>query len=271
MMVLRSRQFRVGECFCLLSGSVFRKGYPPSMKTKPRYLEIVESLGAELRNLPPNCLIPTENQLAKRFTVSRVTLRRALAFLQRTGAISRQRGQGTVVNPPKITRHMVPNSTIEQDFLNQGFEVETQPLAYEPRLSPPEHVRAALRLSHGEFAGYLTLLRLVQGRIICLDQRFFPPKIAENFDAAQIGRRPFHNILDDVTGTPIVRSTSEMEIVPADADVASPLRITPGVLVLQNTFAAFSNLDMPIETGVVSYRIDRVKLGFVFADHTNRL
>ncbi len=237
------------------------------MNEKPRYLQIVESLGAELRDLPPNCLIPTENQLAKRFAVSRVTVRRALAFLQRTGAISRQRGQGTIVNPPKLTRHMVPHCTIEQDFLNQGFEVETRLLAYEQMADPPQNIRSALRLGEEDCVGYLTLLRLVQDRIICLDQRFFPPKAAQRFEVGKIGFRPFHSILNDATGTPAVRSTSEMEIVPADAKVAAALRIVPGVLVLQNAFIAYSTLDTPIETGVISYRIDRVKVGIVFANH----
>lgn len=240
------------------------------METKPRYLEIVESLEKDLQTLPPNSLMPTENQLAKRFDVSRVTVRQALGFLQRAGKVSRQRGQGTIISPPKITRNIVPTKTIEQDVLDQGLDLETRLLAYERNASPPDHIRKALDLDAGQSAGYLTLLRLVQGRVISLDQRFLPPQFADDFNPSLIGTRPFRQILDEWTRAPVVRSTCELEIVPSIPDIAKALRLTPGVLILQNSFVGYSSPGTPVEAGTVSYRIDRVRIGLVLANRAHQ-
>ena len=82
----------------------------------PRYLAVTEALRAEITAAPPNTLLPTEQQLARRFGVSRLTLRRALGLLERSGLVSRQRGRGTIASLPKIGRLLAPLYTLEEDL-----------------------------------------------------------------------------------------------------------------------------------------------------------
>src|SRR5262245_5276042 len=85
-----------------------------------RYLQVAEAIRLQIDALGTNSLLPTEHQLAKRFGVSRVTVRGALGLLERSGLVSRQRGRGTIVNPPKVTRSFSPLLTIEEDFQRQN-------------------------------------------------------------------------------------------------------------------------------------------------------
>jgi GntR family transcriptional regulator len=78
----------------------------------PRYLAVMEALRAEIAAAAPNTILATEQQLARRFGVSRLTLRRALGVLERSGLVSRQRGRGTSVSPPKISRLLAPLYTL---------------------------------------------------------------------------------------------------------------------------------------------------------------
>ena len=111
--------------------------------------------------LEPNFLLPTEHQLAKRFGVSRVTVRVALDLLERNGLVSRLRGRGTTVSPPKITRRFFPWHSFEQDLMEQGIDYEPRILFYNPQSQPPDFIRERLSLTAGATSGFLSLVRLV--------------------------------------------------------------------------------------------------------------
>jgi len=233
------------------------------MPTPPRYLAVLAALDAQVARLPPNSLLPTEEALATQFGVSRGTLRRALGFLQRSGRISRQRGQGTVVSPPRLIRHIIPVRTLEQDLAAQGVRLETRVLAYQPRVVPPADIRQRLALRRRSQPGYLALLRAVDGRPICFEQRYLAPAIARTFVPAQLGARPVIHALQDAAGQPIGRNAWRMEILPARGAVATALHLVPGVLTIVHTFTEYLSDGPPLDAGSVWYRLDRVAFEFV--------
>ena len=95
----------------------------------PRYLDVASLLQEEIGALAPNCLLPTEQQLAKRFGVSRITVRGALDLLERNGTVTRLRGRGTVVSPEKVTRTFSPLTSFEKDMERQGVAFTTDILS----------------------------------------------------------------------------------------------------------------------------------------------
>lgn len=64
----------------------------------PKYLEIAETLVAELAGTAPGTRVPSEPELARRFAVSRAAARSALQELERRMLVRRQQGAGTFVN-----------------------------------------------------------------------------------------------------------------------------------------------------------------------------
>lgn len=68
----------------------------------PRYLRIVASLESKIRagGYGVGKQLPTEQQLAARFGVARMTIRHALDELSRRGLVSREHGRGTFAVPP---------------------------------------------------------------------------------------------------------------------------------------------------------------------------
>lgn len=232
-------------------------------RTIPLYERLAGELRREVESKAPDSVLATEERLARRHGVSRATIRLALGLLERAGLVSRHRGRGTIVNPPKIVRHIIPVTPLEQDVRDQGRKLETHVLMYQPSVTPPPEVRRALGLRAGERVGLLWLLREVDDRIVCHDERYLPPRLAGRFDPQLVREHPVSDILQDLARSPITASTWETEISPARPDVADALRVSPGTLVLTNTFVERFEDGRASDAGIMSYRIDRVK--FLFA------
>ena len=230
--------------------------------SSPRYLEIAATLDREISLLAPNSLLPTEQQMAKRFGVSRITIRGALDLLEKSGLVSRLRGRGTIVSPPKITRRFSPLYSFEQDLSDQGIEFETRLLAYEPSSKPSATTRERLRLPEGTTVGSLSLVRLVDDRVVCHDRRFYPPQFALRFNPELVKDQDASKILEDLVAEPIAESDWESEIIPAFAPVAAALEVTPRTLVLANTYTWRLENGLPVEAGIISYRIDRCRFKY---------
>jgi GntR family transcriptional regulator len=233
------------------------------MAREARYLHICEALQHQIGTLPQSSLLPSEHDLAQRFGVSRVTIRRALGLLERSGLVSRQRGRGTTVSPPKITRSLSPMYPFEEDLRRQGVKFETRILEYQRQHVPPDPVSERLRLPAGTAVGFLALLRLVDDRTICLDRRYLPPDVAGRFDPQMVTDRAIAEILHDLVGQPIASADWTTEIVAASREVAFPLGVTPGVLVLTNLGTEYLPDGRPIQVHTMCYRIDRVRFQFV--------
>ena len=72
----------------------------------PKYLQLKHEILSWLHRgeRKPHELLPSENELAARFGMSRQTVRQTLAKLEQEGYLYRQRGKGTFVAPPHFAK-----------------------------------------------------------------------------------------------------------------------------------------------------------------------
>lgn len=238
-------------------------------KKAPRYVDVANTLESELADLAPNSLLATEEQLARRFDVSRVTIRSALDLLENSGLISRLRGRGTVVSPVKLTRRFSPLMSFEADLTDQGIRFETKVLSFRKSMTPPEQIRRNLELPEREKAGCLSLVRIVEDRVVCHDLRFYPPDIAKRIDSSRAVNEDCSRILEDTIGEPIDQVRWDSEIMPAPREIAEALGVASRTLVFASFYRWYSRKGRPVEAGIISYRVDRCK--FRFADRFTHL
>src|SRR5690242_15078488 len=69
----------------------------------------------------PETLLPSENDLALEFHVTRMTVRHALQELARQGLIDRRQGYGTVVRPRRFERYIDDSLSLTQELVARGF------------------------------------------------------------------------------------------------------------------------------------------------------
>lgn len=231
-------------------------------KKTPRYVVLATRLEEEISQLGPNSLLPTEQQLARRFDVSRITVRGALDLLERSGLVSRLRGRGTVVSPPKITRRFSPLYSFEKDLASQGIKFTTQVLSFSTAAKPPPAIRERLNVARGGLVGFLSLVRLVEDRIVCHDCRYYPQAIAKRLNPQQFEDRDASEMLEAAVGAPIADVEWEAEIVSAPPEVAAPLKVANRTLVLASTYTWRIAGNVSVEAGVIYYRVDRCKFKY---------
>jgi GntR family transcriptional regulator len=224
-----------------------------------RYLTVADALRRQVARLEPGSRLPSERDLQRRFRVSRATVRRALAMLERSGLVSRQRRPGTTVSPPKIVRALSPLYPFEEDLKRQGLKLQTRLIRYQRAVVPPKFVQRGLRLPTGAKVGLLRMLRLVDDQVIGYDRRYFPPSIARRFDPAFVTERPITELVGEIAGSSPTYAEVEVEIHSAMGEVAARLGITPGMLTVSVAATHYLADGTPVQTIVNSYRIDRVR------------
>jgi GntR family transcriptional regulator len=228
-------------------------------KADRRYMQIADELSRQLASLGPNTLLPTENQLAAEFDVSRVTVRAALHILEQSGSVTRARGRGTIANPQKIVRNAIPMTTVEQDFRSQGIAYETQVLEFAKSCMPPDAIRAALKLPSRASVGRARLLRRVRNKTISYEDRYIVTALARRVTPEVLVNRDVLAFLSFVARSPTVVVEFETEICPAGEEVAKALEISPSTMRVLNTFVHLTDDGRPIEAGSMSYRVDHCK------------
>ena len=121
--------------------------------------------------------------------------------------VSRLRGRGTTVSPPKITRRFAPLYRFERDLTEQGVAFETRVLSFDAEAPVPSFVRERLRLADEATVGSLSLVRVVDDRIVCHDRRFYPPpEISGRFNPELVETEDASRVLEGVVGSPVVES-----------------------------------------------------------------
>ena len=112
------------------------------MPRPPLHLNVVETLRAQIDTgvYAPGDQLPGEETLAKQFGVSRVTLREALARLEREGIISRRHGAGSFIERTsgRISAELSKLEPFASGIQRAGFAATEEILALEPVLLPPE-------------------------------------------------------------------------------------------------------------------------------------
>ena len=228
-------------------------------RKSPRYLDVASKIQDEIDILGPNALLPTEKQFGHRFGVSRVTVRTALDLLERSGSVTRYRGRGTVVSPPKIMRRFSPLYSFERDMTEQGIVFETRVLGFKPEITPPENIRINLILPTDSVVGAISLVRVVNYQIVSYERRHYPPKIAARIDPALLEHQDASTVVSKIGGGPIDEVEWVSEIIASSKEVAAALEVAQRTLVFANTYTWRLKGGAPVESGTISYRIDRCR------------
>lgn len=173
----------------------------------PLYHQVAEHLRALIDSgeLAAGEQLPNEIELARRFALSRPTMRQALDELVRDGLISRRRGIGTVVTPQHFRRGAGLTSVFD-DLLAAGRKPTTEVLAL--RLADGAHeVATAYGLAPGEQVLAIERLRRADGEPIVLMRNWLPARYAF-LDADDLAATGLYHIMRDHGDAPVTARKS---------------------------------------------------------------
>ena len=139
----------------------------------PAHAQIEEWLEGVIARgrLAPGDRLPPERELAGRLRVSRMTLRQALASLERRGLLARRVGRegGTFVDAPKL--ELAGLSALSDQLRGLGLAAGARVLSAQERATTPAEAAA---LGHEGAVFEIRRVRLADGVPLALERNLFP-------------------------------------------------------------------------------------------------
>lgn len=144
----------------------------------PLYRQLADHLEREIRegSLKRGERLDSEEVLAVRFRVSRITLRQAVAELVRKQLLVRKQGKGTFVTAPVVQHDLKRSHGLLGSLFSQADTASTRLLRYELCV-PPTQVATLLNLRSGEQALALDRLYLIDDQPVALGKVWLAPEV----------------------------------------------------------------------------------------------
>lgn len=124
--------------------------------------------------------VPSENQLSEKFSVSRMTARRALSELTQSGVLERIQGAGTFVAEQLPTGSLLEIRNIADEVAERGHIHRAQVLSLEARTSD-ERMRHLLAIPEGQTYWFSQVLHFENDLPIQLEERFVNAKLVPEY------------------------------------------------------------------------------------------
>ena len=198
---------------------------------EPLYRQLAGHLENEIRSgrLKPGDRLESEGLLTRRFQVSRITLRQAVAELVRKQLLVRKQGKGTFVTAPAVRHDLRRSHGLLGSLFSQAPGASARLLRYELLVPPPE-TGAALGLGPERPALRLDRLYLISGRPVALAQAWLAPEVG-TLARATAKLTSTEDMMRQV-GIAIASSEVTMRAEAAGAVVGRALHISPRAPVL---------------------------------------
>jgi GntR family transcriptional regulator len=158
-----------------------------------RYLDVADELRTEIADGHVGTL-PSEAELGERFSVSRVTVRRALELLRDEGLVDSRRGSGWFVATDPVRQPLGRVTTIEAALEAAGAEPGRRILEFGFEPAPPEVAKTLGAAADAEVLRVVRL-NLADGEPFALVTVWLPADLGAQVCRAEAERAPFYDLL----------------------------------------------------------------------------
>jgi GntR family phosphonate transport system transcriptional regulator len=224
------------------------------------YSQIAKLLKEEIESfLKPGDCMPSENDLAERFSVNRHTIRRAIDELIVEGLLERRHGKGTFVLDGPADYVLGRGTRFTETFESMGKTASTRILR---KLIVPARggVAARLQLQESDMAIWIESLRMADDRPICATSHFLPAKFFPD-GLAEYAGGSLHDYLSIRHGLALRRTESLVSAALPQGDDASLLGMPQNQPVLRVKSVNVNERDgTPLEYALTRFRADRIQL-----------
>ena len=155
-----------------------------------------------------NDLVPSENQLANDFSVSRMTARKALEELRSQGILLRTKGSGTYVGSLKAQGSMFEIRDIADEIKERGHKYEAVLIEFgEIEAIPP--IAIALGVEIGSQVFHSVIVHNENGKPVQVEERFVNKELIPEYLQQDFNQQSPHEYLSQVAPLTEARHTIE--------------------------------------------------------------
>ncbi len=207
---------------------------------QPRFVAIKSALVDDIEQgrLSPGDQVESENQLAQRFEVSRMTARRALTELVTEGILARTQGVGTFVADSRPMSSMLTIKGIKDEILARGHDYQCRVLTKEQRTATASESRW-LGVSENTVVYFTSIIHFENGLPVQLENRWVNPHWAPDYLAQDFTSMTPNHYLNKVA--PLTEADHVVSAVTPDDETSQQLQIpvsSPCLQINRRTFSA---------------------------------
>ncbi len=222
--------------------------------------EIIRNL-IESGQLKPHDQIPPEDELCRRYGVSKTTVRQALNELAILGLVRRVQGKGTFVAEPRIEQGPQELTSFSQEMSRRGLRPSSRLLVLE-LVEPVAKVERELQLEAGQLVVCVKRLRLADDEPMGLQTAYLPAELVPGLWEAEerIGTGSLYEHLERHYGLIPSYARETHYAVTLDELEAELLQVEPGSVGLAGERTTFLESGRPLEYVHSVMRGDRFKV-----------
>lgn len=241
--------------------SVIRVSHPeptPLRRRADRARQVADVLRQQVRDGGYQDGLPGEAELATEFSVSRNTVREALAALKTEGLIDRGPRVGTHVVQRKYDHGLDALVGLQETFKDYG-EVRNEVRAV---LSVPAPVAVArrLQLDPGAPVVFIERLRYLGELPLSLDLTYLAPDIGDAVLAHPLETNDVFALIEQETGQRLGSAAIALEAVAADPHSAATLDLPSGAPILMLERLTTLDDGRPVDLEYIRLRGDRITM-----------
>jgi GntR family transcriptional regulator len=223
-----------------------------------RYQQIAQELREAIRQgtYAIGTLLPSEGELAAQYSVSRGTVRQAVAVLEQDGSVAVRQGARRVVLGESPTHSFTEMQSFSMWAAQRGHRPGAQVLSVQTgRAREEEAVR--LRVAVGDEVLRMQRVRTLDDEPVMLERSFFPGAVAEHILAMDLTSG---SITEQLTALGFVHAHGDhlIDAVSATTLEARLLGVRRGSPLLRQRWLASSPTGQPLAWSEDSYRHDAV-------------
>ena len=180
--------------------------------------------GIEDGEWPAGSLLPSENQLAEKFSLSRMTVNRAIKELESDGFVERVRGKGTFVSPPKPLTSVLKIQGIDQEIRTRGSVYACEVLSLKA-VAATSQVSEQLQVVKDSHVYFSSIVHFENDTPIQLEQRWIRPNIAKHYLSQDFSTATPHDYLMSIA--PFTHGEHSIEAVMPSVRIQQRLKLLP--------------------------------------------
>jgi len=213
----------------------------------PVFVQVREKLREEVLSgkYKPGSQLPSEDELASQFSISRITLRRSIEDLVKEGLIYRRHGQGTFVAHKRIDRDHSRLTSFFEEEMNKGRQ-PAQVILERTEIDASHKVAKELDLKDGEAVYHIKVLQLSNDEPVTLMDAYVPRSIYPDLLSKNLNIRSIWRIIEE-SGFTVKWAVQRIEACIADEDCARILKIEPGDPILYKERIVYTDSGTPVE------------------------
>lgn len=224
----------------------------------PLYHQIYLVLREQIRSgaIAPDVMLPGEQHLAKLFSVSRITVKRALNELAADGLLNRHRGRGTIVTSAAaipVVKGSFDNLLESLRIMGLETQIEVIDIA---NISADAPTAKLLEVEIGTPVQRAVRRRMLQGEPFSYLVTYIPGDIAQHFSVKEMATTSLLILLERA-GAAVFDAEQWITAVGAEPLVASALGVSAGAPLLKVERVMRDADGRPVQLIYSHYRSDR--------------